>query len=51
MIKVEGMLCDWEDFLLGFSKAVGEDEDGYFSIFSIGFLFFQISILNYSTGH
>ncbi len=47
MLKITIGLCSPEEFTLGFTKYTGEDEDGEFEIFIIGFLFFDISFIKY----
>lgn len=47
MIAVEFNLAEPGDWLLGLGSAMGEDENGEFMMFSIGFLFFSIDIFKY----
>lgn len=46
-MKIEGSFCSVEDSLLGLMTCVGEDENGEFSMVSIGFLFFEFSLIIY----
>lgn len=46
-MRVEFELCEPDEFLLGFFYGIGEDEDGEFNMFSIGFLFFSINFIKY----
>jgi len=47
MMRVEIELCQPDEFLLGLIMTSGEDDDGEFNMFSIGFLFFSINFIKY----
>ena len=46
-MKIEFNLSSLYDILFGISISQGEDEDGIFIVYSIGFLLFSIDIYAY----
>jgi hypothetical protein len=47
-MKIEFSLSTWEDWDLGLSYKLAEDENGMHRYFVIGFLFFSIGISDYN---